>query len=247
VIDSVSIFSDLALTDQPIEKNEEQSELEQAARQFEAMLLQVVIKEMRKTVPEGMFSGTGTDVFQDMFDQELSSHMLDDGGGLGLADAIIGNVPSPVQSFQAMPIGIQAYGAQGAATALSRTDIMPVEGRVSSLFGTRKDPIRGTQREHHGLDIAAPEGTDIRAVRDGTVRFSGERGSYGKLVILDHGDGLETRYAHCSELIVNEGEKIRAGERIALVGTTGRSTGPHLHLEARKDGQAVDPQEIFGW
>jgi murein DD-endopeptidase MepM/ murein hydrolase activator NlpD len=247
VIDSVSMYSDLALSEQPVEKTEDQSELEQAARQFEAMLLQVVIKEMRKTVPEGMFSGTGTDVFQDMFDQELSSHMLEDGGGLGLANSIIGGNQPITQTFQAMPVGLQAYGVQGAAVDRSRVDVMPVEGRVSSVFGTRKDPIHGTERHHHGLDIAAPEGTDIRAVRDGVVRFSDERGGYGQMIILDHGDGLETRYAHCSELIVKEGEKIRAGERIALVGSTGRSTGPHLHFEARKDGHAIDPQEIFGW
>jgi murein DD-endopeptidase MepM/ murein hydrolase activator NlpD len=124
---------------------------------------------------------------------------------------------------------------------------MPVEGRISSGFGTRHDPIHGHVREHKGLDFAAPEGTDIRSVRDGVVSFSGERGGYGNLVIVDHGDGLETRYAHCAELLVEEGQKVGAGARIALVGSTGRSTGPHLHLEARKDGVALDPAVLFGW
>jgi murein DD-endopeptidase MepM/ murein hydrolase activator NlpD len=247
VIDSVSNFSDLALSEQPVEKNPEQSEIEQAARQFEAMLLQVVIKEMRKTVPEGMFSGTGTDVFQDLFDQELSTQMLEEGAGLGLADSIISNSRSADQSMHSLPPALQAYGAQGSSKDHTLSDVLPVEGRVSSVFGSRKDPIRGTERDHHGLDIAAPEGTDIRAVRDGVVRFADERGGYGQMVIVDHGEGLETRYAHCSELIVREGEKIRAGERIALVGSTGRSTGPHLHFEARQDGNPVDPQDFFGW
>jgi murein DD-endopeptidase MepM/ murein hydrolase activator NlpD len=247
VIDSVSIFSDLALSEQPVDKNPEQSELEQAARQFEAMLLQVVIKEMRKTVPEGMFAGTGTDVFQDLFDQELSSQMLGEGPGLGLADSIVGNSRIDSQPIHGLPPALQAYGAQGSSEDRALPDVLPVDGRVSSVFGSRKDPIRGTQRDHHGLDIAAPEGTDIRAVRDGVVRFADEMGGYGQIVIVDHGDGLETRYAHCSELIVQEGEKIRAGERIALVGSTGRSTGPHLHFEARQNGDPVDPQDFFGW
>jgi murein DD-endopeptidase MepM/ murein hydrolase activator NlpD len=194
-----------------------------------------------------MFAGTGTDVFQDLFDQELSAQMLGEGPGLGLADSIIGQSQPMSKPDHGVPPALQAYAVQGTTKDPAGSDVLPVEGRISSVFGSRKDPIHGVQKNHHGLDIAAPEGTDIRSVRDGVVRFAGDRGGYGQVVIVDHGDGLETRYAHCSELIVQEGEKIRAGERIALVGSTGRSTGPHLHFEARQDGQAVDPQDFFGW
>jgi len=248
VIDSVSMFSDLALLDQPTTgEGKEKSEIEQAARQFEAMLLQIVIKEMRKTVPEGMFASSGTEVFQDLFDQELSSQMLGEGPGLGLATSLMGDEAMTPQSPTSLPFGLQAYGGQGSDRDPELMDVLPVEGRVSSAFGLRKDPMGGAERQHKGMDIAAAHGSDIRAVRDGVVRFADDRGSYGKVVILDHGDGLETRYAHCSELVVREGEKIRAGERIARVGSTGRSTGPHLHFEVRQDGQAVDPEELFGW
>jgi murein DD-endopeptidase MepM/ murein hydrolase activator NlpD len=247
VIDSVSMFSDLALLAQPKAQGKEKTELEDAARQFEAMLLQVVMKEMRKTVPEGMFGSSGGEIFQDLFDQELSTQMLAEGPGLGLAASIVGGERFSTTNALNRPFAIQAYGSQGRTRDAEFLDVLPVEGRISSSFGSRKDPIRGSQRQHHGMDIAAAEGSDIRAVRDGTVRFADEQGSYGNLVILDHGNGLETRYAHCSELMVQEGEKIRAGERIALVGSTGRSTGPHLHFEARQGGAAVDPKEVFGW
>jgi murein DD-endopeptidase MepM/ murein hydrolase activator NlpD len=97
------------------------------------------------------------------------------------------------------------------------------------------------------MDIAAAEGTPIRAVRDGTVTFAGERGGYGLVVYVDHGDGLQTRYAHCSRLHVKPGQKITQGQLLSEVGSTGRSTGNHLHFEARKNGVAVDPKTIFNW
>ena len=100
---------------------------------------------------------------------------------------------------------------------------------------------------HRGIDIAAAEGTPIQAVRPGTVTFAGERGGYGLVVYVDHGDGLETRYAHCSQLNVKTGERISQGQVLGEVGSTGRSTGNHLHFEARENGVAVDPKAIFNW
>jgi murein DD-endopeptidase MepM/ murein hydrolase activator NlpD len=116
-----------------------------------------------------------------------------------------------------------------------------VEKRVTSGFGNRIDPVHGRRAWHAGVDVAAPEGTAIRAVRDGTVVFSGKRGGYGNLVILDHGDGVTTRYAHCRDLGVRAGDTVRAGQDIATVGSTGRSTGPHVHLEMRRNGHPVAP------
>ena len=117
--------------------------------------------------------------------------------------------------------------------------------RVSSAYGVRTDPITGHQRAHHGVDLAAPTGTPIPAVRPGTVSFAGDRGGYGNLVIIDHGNGMETRYAHCHTLDVQAGDYVEAGQQIATVGSTGRSTGPHLHLELRQDGVATDPQKLI--
>ena len=250
MIDSVSMFSDMALLENQEATGSTQgdtpSEIEDAARQFEAMLLQIVIKEMRKTVPEGMFSSSGGEIFQELFDQELSNEMLGSGQGLGLAQSLAGGQSRIPQSSSQVPLGLQAYASQGESRAVGET-VYPVEGRVSSVFGNRKDPINGSHRHHNGLDIAAPEGTAIQSVRDGVVSFSGDRGGYGNLVIVDHGDGLETRYAHCAELRVEEGQRVQSGDTIATVGSTGRSTGPHLHLEARKEGAPVDPVHLFGW
>lgn len=115
----------------------------------------------------------------------------------------------------------------------------PVLGRISSEYGPRWG------KNHRGLDIAAEQGKPVRAVMAGTVKFSGPRGTYGNLVILDHPNGLSTYYAHTSELLVQEGEYVRRGQKIALVGSTGRSTGPHLHFEVRRDGETVNPENLL--
>lgn len=112
---------------------------------------------------------------------------------------------------------------------------MPVQGRVTSHFGPRWG------RMHNGMDIAAPTGTPFFAAAAGTVTYSGWAGTYGQLVIIDHGNGLETRYAHASRLYVRVGDQVQRGQRIGLVGSTGESTGPHLHFEVRVDGEPQDP------
>ena len=98
---------------------------------------------------------------------------------------------------------------------------------------------------HTGLDIATSTGTAIKAVAKGKVVFAGYKGSYGYLVKVDHGKGVETWYAHCSKLYVKQGQKVSAGSKIAAVGSTGNSTGPHLHLEIRINGAAVNPQRYL--
>lgn len=117
----------------------------------------------------------------------------------------------------------------------------PLEGEVTSEFGWRKDPFTGRRAWHGGMDIAAPEGTPIRATRDGIVSFAGRKGGYGNLVVVDHGGGVSSYYGHNKANNVAEGQAVRAGQVIAQVGQTGRATGPHLHFEVRVDGGAVDP------
>ena len=119
---------------------------------------------------------------------------------------------------------------------------MPVaQGYIASGFGTRTDPINGHSAMHTGLDFDAPIGTPVLAVADGVVTWSGDRSGYGNVVEIDHGNGYMTRYAHNSALVAHVGERVHAGEIIAKVGSTGRSTGPHCHFEVWLKGRAVNP------
>lgn len=112
---------------------------------------------------------------------------------------------------------------------------------LSSPFGSRTDPLLGTPAFHSGLDFRTPFGTAIHATASGKVVKAGWNGGYGQMVEIDHGGGLTTRYAHLSDVAVNDGERVVAGEVIGKAGSTGRSTGPHLHYEVRRKGDAVDP------
>ena len=120
--------------------------------------------------------------------------------------------------------------------------VRPVSGTITSRFG-QVESIRS--HAHSGLDIAAPSGTPIKAAADGTVSFAGTMGGYGNLVIIDHGNGVQTYYGHCSKIYVKVGTTITAGDTIAAVGTTGNSTGNHLHFEIRKDGKVINPQKYL--
>jgi murein DD-endopeptidase MepM/ murein hydrolase activator NlpD len=122
---------------------------------------------------------------------------------------------------------------------------LPVDGQITSTFGSRRDPFQGTLRRHNGVDIAAPSGTPIQAAAAGTVIFAGRRGGYGNLVEIDHPDGRRTRYAHAAEILVARGQEVAEGQTIATVGSTGRSTGPHLHFEVTENGTRVNPMDIL--
>lgn len=119
--------------------------------------------------------------------------------------------------------------------------IWPVSGDITSYFGNRMHPILKKRKYHSGIDIAAVAGTPIAASDYGVVIFSGRNGGYGLMITLDHGAGISTVYAHCSSLLVKNGETVSKGQTIAKVGSTGLSTGPHLHFEVRKDGVPVNP------
>ena len=123
--------------------------------------------------------------------------------------------------------------------SLSLNLIRPVSGTITSRFGARSS-IRVS--DHTGLDIGAPIGTPIKAAAGGTVTFSGYKGSYGYMVVIAHGNGIETYYGHCSKLYASVGDKVTAGDVIAAVGSTGNSTGNHLHLEIRLNGNKINPQ-----
>ena len=118
--------------------------------------------------------------------------------------------------------------------------LWPVHGPISSAFGWRSISVAGN-RFHGGIDIAAPHGQPVVAARGGVVVRAGWVGAYGYLVAIDHGDGWETRYAHLSRIDVRVGERLAQGAQVGLIGSTGASTGPHLHFEVRHDGRALDP------
>lgn len=113
--------------------------------------------------------------------------------------------------------------------------------RLTSRFGMRFDPVVGGHRMHSGVDLAAAEGTPVTSPEDGTVSFSNWSGGYGMLVSVEHASDVQTRFAHLSRLMVRPGQHVRKGQLLGLVGSTGRSTGPHLHYEVRHRGRAIDP------
>ena len=116
------------------------------------------------------------------------------------------------------------------------------ENRVTSEFGYRSDPFTGETRGHTGMDLAVPTGTPVRAALPGTVTAAQYHSSYGYYVMVDHGNGLSTLYAHNSQLLVRMGQTVEAGDIVSLSGSTGRSTGPHLHFEVRLNGQRTNPR-----
>ena len=120
--------------------------------------------------------------------------------------------------------------------------VTPISGTITSRFGSRES-IRSSG--HSGLDIAAPKGTDIKVAASGTVTFAGYSGGYGNVVKVSHGNGIMTYYAHCSKLYVSKGDKVTAGDVIAAVGSTGFSTGNHLHFEVVKNGVSLNPQNYL--
>jgi murein DD-endopeptidase MepM/ murein hydrolase activator NlpD len=365
-----------------------------ALESFESYMVQMMLREMRKTVPEGMFSSNAMDMFMDMFDQAIAEQ-LSKKGGIGLADTIgqqmglsdgarysglessgqgfqqgssegdmssamfnfedgmlsgginsgklnvysdqhqkqvkqmlqeleekdilspltnrssvwenwmmsSGAIPEELISDAALELskpsneadgqfsstlneeltkGIEAPQTTFAQTPYSNEALqelqelfstlssemslqdrigevtgkdvvtpeeirhsLPVEGRVSSHFGMRQHPVSQEWKHHNGLDIAASTGTPIHPTASGLVTLAGERGGLGNVVVIDHGNGWMSTYAHCDELRVATGERVEQGQIIATVGETGLTTGPHLHLELRKDGILVNPAEIL--
>lgn len=253
-IDSLTTTAALAAQMGPDEAALRRKDMDEAAVEFEGYLVEMMIREMRSTIPEGMFQSDAVDLFSGIFDQELSKSIASS-GGIGLASLLTsdsGQRPTPHVSTHAAPVRMVPHEA---GISQSRSDSgrwsvegkLPVAGVVTSAFGRRSDPFHGRNRAHKGIDIAAPAGTPVHPVRPGTVVSAERRGGYGNVVVLDHGDGTTSLYAHCNELKVQKGDKVALGDVIATVGSTGRSTGPHLHLEIHRDGRAVDPVDALGW
>jgi len=194
-------------------------------REASKALETLVLKQL--VASSGAFKGgeaAGSQVWSDVF-AEAIAQAVTDSGGLGLATTLESSLPA------LPPTSPGAVLAQG--------------GTVTSGFGTRVDPFTHQARQHDGVDLAAPEGTPILAAADGVVVSAGPRGGYGNAVEVAHPDGTTSLYAHAREVTVHPGQRVRAGDELATVGSTGRSTGNHLHFELRRGGHAVDPRVIL--
>jgi len=157
-------------------------------------------------------------------------------------DAMLRRARLLASSFREVGDSLSVHAERLAATP----SIMPTAGWLSSAFSRmRSHPILHVARAHEGLDVSAPMGTPIEAPANGTVTQAGWEAGYGNTVTIDHGFGIVTRFAHASRIIVKVGERVERGERIALVGNTGLSTGPHLHYEVHVNGRPVDPRRYI--
>ena len=142
-----------------------------------------------------------------------------------------------------------SYSDSAGASVVSGNGIFthpcPGYSRISSTFGWREQPLPGASTNHKGVDFAAPTGTPIYAAADGTVTSAGYSGNAGNMIIINHGNGLQTYYMHCQQIYVTAGQKVSKGQNIASVGSTGNSTGPHLHFQVMSGGTPVNPMNYL--
>lgn len=257
-MNSAGAVTGLNLSVTAVPKRDNNEEMRKALKDFESLFINQMLKTMRESVgkSELMHGGSGEDIYTSMLDEELAKS-ISNAGGIGLEKMLMKQMSSEYGKAAAMDVtdthrpvrtelmpGVHV-DAQGTLHKGPLPMRLPVNGRISSEYGLRNDPFTGESRFHHGLDIAAPEGTPVYPAAQGTVIFSGKRGGYGNLVEVRHDDGTITRYGHTAMNLVRQGDKVEAGVPIALVGSTGRSTGPHLHFEVVKDGASVDPNAMI--
>jgi murein DD-endopeptidase MepM/ murein hydrolase activator NlpD len=140
---------------------------------------------------------------------------------------------------------LQEYFDDRQSLLASTPSIWPSHGWLTSEFGVRLDPVSAERRFHDGLDIASSIGELVMAPSDGTVVFKGWEGGYGNVLVIDHGYGVKTRYGHLSQILVSLGQRVKRGARVAAVGNTGKSTGPHLHYEVRINGVPENPRKFI--
>jgi murein DD-endopeptidase MepM/ murein hydrolase activator NlpD len=237
-------------------------DVKSAAAELASLFVYQMLAAMRRTIPKSglLDKGFAHDTYLSLFDQEIARHLAcrEDLGLTALlqrqlkdpdADRQLPGRPStglprpPTAPPAARATAIDAYRQQAGPT--DGMFMLPVEGQRTSGFGMRMHPIDHEERLHSGMDIAAPAGTPIRAAAAGQVVFSGTQAGYGNVVLIQHEEGYATFYAHNTANLVSVGTPVSQGQPIATVGSTGRSTGPHLHFEVRKDGKQLDPAPFF--
>ncbi len=180
------------------------------------------------------------------FDQQPPVGGQEDASGGAYAlpqtlDASIRQLGSQFDNQQVQLSALQSLLLDAKIDANLKPTGMPAQGYISSYFGVRPDPFDGHSARHTGIDIAVPMSTPVHAVAEGMVTYAGRRSGYGNVVEIDHGNGYMTRYAHNRKLLVHPGQRVRVGQEISLAGSTGRSTGPHVHFEVWYKGRVVNP------
>jgi len=222
-------------------------------QQFEGMLLTEMLRELRMGDEKddetfGLGGATMADTMRGEFAMALGRN-----GGLGLGEVLAEafarqqGVETVDDTTPVVPVsaGIAAAPSAAVVPSLPAAATAAHEAAaITSPFGWRADPFTGQTRFHHGTDLRLAYGTPVAALAAGTVTFAGERGGYGTTVVVDHGDGRETLFAHLSSLDVAVGDRVAAGQTIARSGNSGRSTGAHLHVEVREAGRPVDPRTV---
>lgn len=222
--------------------------LRNLAAQFESLLLSQMLRDMQEeTQKSADGSGFGAPLTETMY-AELANALVG-AGGVGLATSIQdalarttpGGQPGTDADMGAAPVALPRPYTPWVPDAAAAPSFSLNADRISSAYGVRRDPITGDQRAHKGIDIPLATGDDVLSVKAGVVVESGVRNGYGNTIVVDHGNGVTTRYAHLSARDVAVGDSVGAGQRLGLAGQTGRATGPHLHLEVRRNGVAIDP------
>lgn len=237
-------------------------ELRKACQDFESVFTYELLKSMRKTIDkcELFHGGQGEEIYESLLDQELAKNMSGYGSNslseilyqqLSRTDSSSQTVQDAISEIQSETGALSAirkrfrYGSGDSSTTESQP-IWPLNPRITSKFGMREDPFTAEKRLHSGVDIAAERGTEIKAAMSGEVVMSCKMPDYGNVVAVDHGEGIVTVYAHNEKNLVKLGDQVEKGDIIGRVGSTGRSTGPHLHFEVRKNGAKIDPMEFMG-
>ena len=217
----------------------------EGARTLESILLKQLIQD------SGAFRGmsqAGGKIYGEMFCEALANAVAQ-GGGVGIAKLVEGSFEKGAAAAQPGGSDPNVAGEflfeRSTKVTGAASDATNVTPEVSSGFGVRHDPINGSQRFHTGIDVAAQEGSPVLAASSGIVLRAGRRGGYGNAVEIDNGSGISTLYGHALALKVKEGDSVKAGDPVALVGHTGRATGSHLHFEVRKDGKPINPNSTL--
>lgn len=240
----------------------DKEDIKKAAQDFEAIFINYMLKTMRETVSKSglLHGGNAEEMYTSMMDEELSKAIAQK-GGIGLGSILLkefgmdkgaGHLQEGFAHEASKIIDARPYIKMPETKGTVNTDEpiqtlkfrSPIAGILSSGYGYRNDPFKQDIKFHHGVDIAAKEGTEVYPSAPGVVIFSGWKDGYGNMVEIRHNNGYVTRYGHNAKNLVKEGDNVDGNMPIAHVGSTGKSTGSHLHFEIKKDGVTQNPSDF---
>jgi murein DD-endopeptidase MepM/ murein hydrolase activator NlpD len=238
--------------------SKQKAELKNVSEKFEAIFIAHMLKVMRDTIEDSglLDGGFGKSIYTDLFDQEVSLKFAQR-GTLGISNLLYKNLSNKLNDADEKETGnVPATGKAAPSVAAPRPSTnkvgseeeisdfqLPVQAPISSAFGMRRDPFSHQAKFHKGLDLAAPEGMKVVPALQGKVVYAGYMSGYGDTVVVQHSGELQTRYGHLGSIAVRVGDAVDSQSTLGTVGSTGRSTGAHLHFEVIRNGKAVDPME----